>query len=93
MVKRTMGTTEWALVGLLALLWGGSFFFVEVMLEAMDPATAVLLRVVPAAAALDYIAGFTLFNDWSARDLQTEEMAFGLGPVDAEWVGTGRLAG
>lgn len=31
--------------------------------------------------AIDYIAGFTLFNDWSARDLQVDEMAFGLGPA------------
>lgn len=36
---------------------------------------------VPAAQALDYIAGFTIFNDWSARDLQVDEMAFGLGPA------------
>lgn len=26
------------------------------------------------------IAGFTLFNDWSARDLQADEMTYGLGP-------------
>ena len=38
-------------------------------------------RNVSAADALDYIAGFTLFNDWSARDLQVDEMAFGLGPA------------
>ena len=36
---------------------------------------------VAAADALDYIAGFTLFNDWSSRDLQVDEMAFGLGPA------------
>lgn len=36
---------------------------------------------VAAADAMDYIAGFTLFNDWSARDLQVDEMAFGLGPA------------
>lgn len=36
---------------------------------------------VPAADALDYVAGFTIFNDWSARDLQGDEMAFGLGPA------------
>ncbi len=36
---------------------------------------------IPAADALDYIAGFTIFNDWSARDLQGDEMAFGLGPA------------
>jgi fumarylacetoacetate (FAA) hydrolase len=27
------------------------------------------------------IAGFTLFNDWSARDLQRQEMTVGLGPA------------
>jgi len=38
-------------------------------------------RDVPAGDAMDYIAGFTLFNDWSSRDLQVDEMAFGLGPA------------
>ena len=38
-------------------------------------------RDVPAADAIDHIAGFTLFNDWSSRDLQVDEMAFGLGPA------------
>lgn len=31
--------------------------------------------------AEEYIAGFTIMNDWSARDLQREEMAVGLGPA------------
>src|SRR5437870_5909934 len=30
--------------------------------------------------ALDAVAGFTIMNDWSARDLQRAEMAVGLGP-------------
>lgn len=30
--------------------------------------------------AWDAIAGFTIFNDWSARDIQQEEMVVGLGP-------------
>src|SRR5436190_14148131 len=30
--------------------------------------------------ALECIAGFTIMNDWSARDLQRAEMAVGLGP-------------
>jgi 2-keto-4-pentenoate hydratase/2-oxohepta-3-ene-1,7-dioic acid hydratase in catechol pathway len=30
---------------------------------------------------LDAIAGFMLFNDWSARDLQVREATVGLGPV------------
>ncbi len=36
---------------------------------------------IAAADALDYIAGFCVFNDWSARDLQFDEMAVGLGPA------------
>lgn len=31
--------------------------------------------------AMDYIAGFLIFNDWSARDLQTDESSVGLGPA------------
>jgi fumarylacetoacetate (FAA) hydrolase len=30
--------------------------------------------------ALEYVAGFTIMNDWSARDLQRIEMSVGLGP-------------
>lgn len=32
-------------------------------------------------AGLDAIAGYTVFNDFSARDLQRREMALGLGPA------------
>lgn len=31
--------------------------------------------------ALDYIAGLTIMNDWSARDVQRVEMKVGLGPA------------
>jgi fumarylacetoacetate (FAA) hydrolase len=34
--------------------------------------------------ALDFVAGFTIMNDWSARDLQRLEMAVGLGPSKAK---------
>ena len=33
------------------------------------------------ADALDYIAGFLIFNDWSCRDTQRDESAVGLGPA------------
>ena len=36
---------------------------------------------IPAAKAGDYIAGFCVLNDWSARDLQREEVKVGLGPA------------
>ncbi len=35
----------------------------------------------PDASALAVIAGFTIMNDWSARDLQRREMRLGLGPA------------
>jgi len=31
-------------------------------------------------SAMDCLAGFTIYNDWSARDLQRTEMKVGLGP-------------
>ncbi|SMO86487.1 fumarylacetoacetate hydrolase family protein [Melghirimyces algeriensis] len=31
--------------------------------------------------AMDYVAGFCILNDWSARDLQRKEMKVGLGPA------------
>lgn len=30
--------------------------------------------------AMEVVSGFTIYNDWSARDLQRQEMAVGLGP-------------
>jgi 2-keto-4-pentenoate hydratase/2-oxohepta-3-ene-1,7-dioic acid hydratase in catechol pathway len=38
-------------------------------------------RDIPADKALEHIFGFTIFNDWSARDLQRQEMKVGLGPA------------
>jgi len=35
---------------------------------------------VSAADAPGYVAGFTIFNDWSARDIQMREMKVSLGP-------------
>ncbi|MBO2458455.1 fumarylacetoacetate hydrolase family protein [Actinomadura violacea] len=32
------------------------------------------------ARARDHVFGYTIFNDWSARDLQSREMQVGLGP-------------
>ncbi len=36
---------------------------------------------VSAASGLDWIAGFLIYNDWSARDLQFDEMECRLGPA------------
>src|ERR1044072_6653801 len=34
--------------------------------------------------AQDYIFGYTIFNDWSARDLQVQEMKVNFGPVKSK---------
>ncbi|MGH2531752.1 MAG: fumarylacetoacetate hydrolase family protein [Thermomicrobiales bacterium] len=38
-------------------------------------------RDIPAATAWQHVAGFTIMNDWSARDVQRQEMSVGLGPA------------
>jgi 2-keto-4-pentenoate hydratase/2-oxohepta-3-ene-1,7-dioic acid hydratase in catechol pathway len=38
-------------------------------------------RDIPAESADSYIFGYCILNDWSARDLQREEMKVGLGPA------------
>jgi fumarylacetoacetate (FAA) hydrolase len=38
-------------------------------------------RDIPVEKAIDHIFGFTIFNDWSARDIQRKEMKVGLGPA------------
>lgn len=47
-----MTATEWALLVLLSLLWGGSFFFAKIAVAALPPLTVVLARVWLAALAL-----------------------------------------
>jgi drug/metabolite transporter (DMT)-like permease len=43
---------DWLLLGLLSILWGGSFFFNGVVLKELPPFTLVLLRVTLAALML-----------------------------------------
>ena len=48
----TMSSRDWLLLLVLSVLWGGSFFFVEVALAELGPLTVVTGRVALAAAAL-----------------------------------------
>jgi len=47
-----MSASQWALLILLSILWGGSFFFVGVAVKELPPLTLVLARVAIAALAL-----------------------------------------
>lgn len=51
-INRPMSGFDWALIALLSLLWGGSFFFVGVAVREMPPFTIVCSRVVVAAFLL-----------------------------------------
>jgi drug/metabolite transporter (DMT)-like permease len=40
----SMKPNEWGLLVILSLLWGGSFFFIEIALRDFQPFTLVFLR-------------------------------------------------
>lgn len=51
-VNPTMGIREWGLILFLALIWGGSFFFIGVAVKELPPFTIVWARVTLAALIL-----------------------------------------
>ena len=51
-VSATMNRRDWAILLILSVLWGGSFFFIEIALETVRPFSLVLIRVAIAAALL-----------------------------------------
>ncbi len=56
---KSMSSYEWLLLIILSILWGGSFFFVGVAVEALPPLTIVTLRVFLAAIVLLAVVYFT----------------------------------
>lgn len=46
-------------------------------------------RDIPVTQAWDHVAGFTILNDFSARDLQRREVPVGLGPAKSKDFATG----
>ncbi len=57
--QRAMTFAEWALLLLLSLLWGGSFFFIGVAVKELPPLTIVMARVSLAAVLLWLTAPLT----------------------------------
>jgi drug/metabolite transporter (DMT)-like permease len=55
-INTSMGVREWVMLITLSILWGGSFFFVGVVVAELPPLTIVTLRVGLAAIALWGIA-------------------------------------
>jgi len=54
-IATTMSGTDWALLLVLSVLWGGSFFFVGVAVKALPLFTIVFLRVAIAALVLQAV--------------------------------------
>lgn len=50
-------------------------------------------RDIPLVSARDHIAGYTIFNDFSARDIQMKEMKGRLGPAKSKDFDTGNAIG
>jgi drug/metabolite transporter (DMT)-like permease len=50
--ENAIDARDWSLLGLLSVLWGGSFFFNGVVLRELPPLTLVFLRVALAAVML-----------------------------------------
>lgn len=51
------GAAEWTMFGAMALIWGSSFLFISVGLEAVSPGTITLLRVGLGALTLNLLPG------------------------------------
>ena len=47
-----MSGRDWTILIVLSVIWGGSFFFIEIGLRSIEPLSLVLIRVALAAAAL-----------------------------------------
>jgi drug/metabolite transporter (DMT)-like permease len=51
-IRIQMNGRDWAILGILALIWGGAFFFIGVAVRHVQPLTYVWLRLTIAAAAM-----------------------------------------
>ncbi|WP_233560136.1 DMT family transporter [Oleomonas cavernae] len=76
-ISRTMGPAEWAMLLLLSVLWGGSFFFIGIAVTGLPPFTIVLLRVALAAVVLNL--AMPLMGLRMPRDGKSWAAFFGMG--------------
>ncbi|MBB3655342.1 drug/metabolite transporter (DMT)-like permease [Rhizobium sp. BK650] len=56
-MEQRMSAVTWALLALLGLIWGGSFFFARIAVAEVPPLTLVFLRLSIAALALHIYVG------------------------------------
>src|SRR6476659_9933446 len=51
-IRSQMNRGDWLILGILALIWGGAFFFIGVAVRHVQPLTYVWLRLTIAAAGM-----------------------------------------
>ena len=71
-MNQQMSRADWAILLILSVLWGGSFFFIGIAIRSVAPLTLVLLRVSIAAGLL-----------WLWRVVRREKLALPAGAVPA----------
>lgn len=63
-----LGPTEWALIGVLAFFWGGSFFFFAVAVDELPPLTVAFARVaIGGGVLLGLVAVLRIRAVWTVR--------------------------
>jgi drug/metabolite transporter (DMT)-like permease len=77
--QRAMTAREWGLLALLALLWGGSFFFIGVAVKELPPLTLAALRVGLAALILWASAPLTGVRPPTSREALAALALLGVG--------------
>ncbi|OOZ74999.1 EamA family transporter [Solemya velum gill symbiont] len=77
-INTSMGGFEWAMLLILSVLWGGSFFFIGVAVADLPPLTIVTLRVGLAAIALWGIALFMGLRPPKSKAVWTAFLGMGL---------------
>ena len=68
-IKTRMGLVEWSMLIVLSILWGGSYFFVEIALVEWSPLLIVGVRVFVASLVIwviVFVAGWPVPRSWSA---------------------------
>ncbi len=66
-IKLSMGPRTWAILVALSVLWGGTFFFVEIAVKELPPFTIVAVRVGLAAIALWAVVAVMGIRVWWPR--------------------------
>jgi drug/metabolite transporter (DMT)-like permease len=79
-IHRSMTGSEWAMLLALSVLWGGSFFFVGIVIHELPPLTLVLLRVGIAALILNLV--LRILSVPLPRDPQIWRALFGMALIN-----------